>query len=108
MPAEALCGFSFKYSIPCAMQQTVATNEYLRGSLRMLQLSSESDQFYLTERQPLSRDQMGIEGFIETVAQEVAPFNIEFTIVESGPTRMNSGGGLVNPPMAVYEDSRTH
>jgi NAD(P)-dependent dehydrogenase (short-subunit alcohol dehydrogenase family) len=38
------------------------------------------------------------------VAQEVAPFNIEFTIVEPGPTKTNFGAGLVSPPpMKVYE-----
>jgi NAD(P)-dependent dehydrogenase (short-subunit alcohol dehydrogenase family) len=48
----------------------------------------------------------GVEGFVETVAQEVAPFNIEFTIVEPGPAKTNFGAGLVSPlPMAIYENT---
>ncbi len=46
----------------------------------------------------------GIEGFVEAVAQEVAPFGIAFTIVEPGPTRTNFGAGFVTPPpMAAYD-----
>jgi hypothetical protein len=40
------------------------------------------------------------------VSQEVAPFNIEFTIIEPGPTATDFGKGLVStPPTAVYEDT---
>lgn len=47
-----------------------------------------------------------IEGFVESVAQEVAPFNIEFTIVEPGPAKTGFGAGLVRArSMAVYEDT---
>jgi NAD(P)-dependent dehydrogenase (short-subunit alcohol dehydrogenase family) len=45
-----------------------------------------------------------MEGFVEAVAQEVAPFHIEFTLVEPGPAKTNFGGGLVRPPaMAEYD-----
>jgi NAD(P)-dependent dehydrogenase (short-subunit alcohol dehydrogenase family) len=38
------------------------------------------------------------------VAKEVAPFNIEVTIVEPGATPTNFGGGLVNTPvLTAYE-----
>lgn len=46
----------------------------------------------------------GIEGFIESVAQEVAPFGIEFTIAEPGPAKTGLGAGLVSPPaLPAYE-----
>ena len=46
----------------------------------------------------------GIEGFIESVAQEVAPFGIEFTIAEPGPAKTGFRAGLVKPPaMPAYE-----
>ncbi|MBB4443809.1 MULTISPECIES: SDR family NAD(P)-dependent oxidoreductase [Rhizobium] len=46
----------------------------------------------------------GIEGFIEAVSQEVAPFGIEFIIAEPGPARTDFGRGLVAPqPMEAYD-----
>jgi NAD(P)-dependent dehydrogenase (short-subunit alcohol dehydrogenase family) len=58
----------------------------------------------------------GVEDFIESVAQEVAPFGIDFIIVEPGPTATNfrrrrAGDriyrcGLVRAsPMDIYEDT---
>ena len=48
----------------------------------------------------------GIEGFIESAAQEVAPFGIEFIIVEPGPTTTNFGAGLVRASsMEIYKDT---
>lgn len=36
--------------------------------------------------------------------KEVAPFNIDFTIVEPGPAKTSFGGGLISPlPMSKYE-----
>jgi NAD(P)-dependent dehydrogenase (short-subunit alcohol dehydrogenase family) len=37
----------------------------------------------------------GTEGFIESVAQEVTPFGIDFIMVEPGPTATNFGSGPV-------------
>ena len=36
----------------------------------------------------------GIEGFVESVAQEVAPFGIDFLLVEPGPTDTSFGANL--------------
>jgi NAD(P)-dependent dehydrogenase (short-subunit alcohol dehydrogenase family) len=48
----------------------------------------------------------GIEGFIESAAQEVAPFGIDFIIVEPGPTATNFGAGLVRAsPTDIYKDT---
>jgi NAD(P)-dependent dehydrogenase (short-subunit alcohol dehydrogenase family) len=48
----------------------------------------------------------GIEGFVESVAQEVAPFGIDFIIVEPGPTSTNFGASLVRAAtMAAYDDT---
>ena len=47
----------------------------------------------------------GIEGFIEAVMQEVAPFNIGVTIIEPGGARtaFRFGGAQLGPKMDVYE-----
>lgn len=48
----------------------------------------------------------GIEGFVESVAQEVAPFGIEFTLAEPGPTPTNFAAGLdAAPAMDEYADT---
>lgn len=77
-----------------------------QGGGRILQLSSEGGQITYPNFSLYHTTKWAIEGFVEAVAQEVAPFDIEFTIVEPGPARTNFGGGLVSPPpMAVYDDT---
>lgn len=47
-----------------------------------------------------------VEGFVESVAQEVAPFGIDFLIIEPGPTGTNFVEGLDRAqPMTCYEDT---
>ena len=73
---------------------------------RILQLSSEGGQIAFPNFSLYHATKWAIEGFVEAVSQEVAPFNIEFTIVQPGPTKTNFGSGLVSPPpMAVYDDT---
>jgi len=77
-----------------------------QGGGRILQVSSEGGQVAYPNFSLYHASKWGIEGFVEAVAQEVAPFGIEFTIVEPGPTRTEFGGALVSPPpMAVYENT---
>ena len=77
-----------------------------QGGGRILQLSSEGGQIAYPNFSLYHTTKWGIEGFVEAVAQEVAPFGIEFTIVEPGPTRTSFSAGLVSPPpMAVYDDT---
>jgi NAD(P)-dependent dehydrogenase (short-subunit alcohol dehydrogenase family) len=55
-----------------------------------------------TGRSGLGVPGLPIEGFIESVVQEVAPFGIDFIIVEPGPTDTS----LVRAaPMDVYDDT---
>jgi NAD(P)-dependent dehydrogenase (short-subunit alcohol dehydrogenase family) len=77
-----------------------------QGGGRFLQVSSEGGQIAYPSFSLYHATKWGIEGFIEAVAQEVAPFAIDFTIVEPGPTRTDFGRGLVTPPaMEVYRDT---
>lgn len=69
-----------------------------QGGGRILQVSSEGGQITYPDFSFYHATKWGIEGFVETVAQEVAPFGIEFTIVEPGPAKTNFGGGLVSAP----------
>ena len=77
-----------------------------QGGGRILQVASEGGQIAYPNFGLYHASKWGVEGFVEAVSQEVAPFGIEFTIVEPGPTRTDFGRGLVSPaPMAVYDDT---
>ncbi|RYG59108.1 SDR family oxidoreductase [bacterium] len=91
-----------------SIQVIRAALPYLRaqGGGRILQVSSEGGQIAYPNFSLYHVTKWGTEGFVESVAQEVAPFHIEFTIVEPGPAKTNFGGGLVSPPpMEVYENT---
>lgn len=77
-----------------------------QGGGRILQVSSEGGQIAYPNFSVYHATKWGIEGFVESVRQEVAPFGISFTIVEPGPTKTDFGRGLVRPEtMAVYDDT---
>ena len=77
-----------------------------QGGGRIVQVSSEGGQIAYPNFSLYHATKWGIEGFIESVAQEVAPFGIDFIIAEPGPTGTSFGANLVRPaPMAIYEDT---
>nr|WP_281517771.1 SDR family oxidoreductase [Ferranicluibacter rubi] len=77
-----------------------------QGGGRILQVSSEGGQIAYPNFSLYHATKWGIEGFVESVSQEVAPFGIAFTLVEPGPAQTEFGGGLVAPvPMAVYDNT---
>ena len=74
-----------------------------QGGGRIVQVSSEGGQIAYPSFSLYHATKWGIEGFVEAVRQEVAPFGIDFLIVEPGPTSTNFAAGLVQAqPMAVY------
>ena len=100
------------------IERQVATNllgsiQVIRASLphlrshaggRILQVSSEGGQTTYPNFSVYHATKWGIEGFVEAVAQEVAPFGIDFVIVEPGPTATNFGLNIDGPePMAAYD-----
>jgi NAD(P)-dependent dehydrogenase (short-subunit alcohol dehydrogenase family) len=77
-----------------------------QGGGRVLQVSSEGGQIAYPNFSVYHATKWGIEGFVESVAQEVASFGIEFTLLEPGPTRTNFGSNAVRmPAMAAYENT---
>lgn len=79
-----------------SMHVVRAALPYLRrqGGGRIVQISSEGGQLTYPGFSAYHASKWGIEGFIETVAQEVAPFGIACTLIEFGPTATNFGAGL--------------
>ncbi|MBF6616404.1 MAG: SDR family oxidoreductase [Candidimonas sp.] len=77
-----------------------------QGGGRIVQVSSEGGQIAYPNFSLYHATKWGIEGFVESVAQEVAPFGIDFLIVEPGPTGTNFAAGLDRAQtMACYEDT---
>jgi NAD(P)-dependent dehydrogenase (short-subunit alcohol dehydrogenase family) len=75
-----------------------------QGGGRIVQVSSEGGQTTYPAFSLYHATKWGIEGFVETVAQEVASFGIDFIIAEPGPTATNFGAGIVMaPPIVAYE-----
>lgn len=82
-----------------SIQVIRASMPHLRaqGGGRILQVSSEGGQIAYPTFSLYHASKWAIEGFVESVAQEVAPFKVEFTIVEPGPTKTGFREGLVHP-----------
>jgi NAD(P)-dependent dehydrogenase (short-subunit alcohol dehydrogenase family) len=75
-----------------------------QGGGRIMQVSSEGGQIAYPNFSIYHATKWGIEGFVEAVAKEAAPFGVDFLIVEPGPTATNFGTGLDHaPPMSVYD-----
>ncbi|MEE7545810.1 SDR family oxidoreductase [Xanthomonas sp. Kuri4-1] len=74
-----------------------------QGGGRVLQLSSEGGQIAYPGFALYHASKWGIEGFVEAVAQEVAPFGIAFTLVEPGPAATGFAQGLDRTePLPAY------
>ena len=75
-----------------------------QGGGHILQVSSEGGQITYPNFSLYHASKWGIEGFVEAVAKEVAPFSIGFTLVEPGPAGTDFAKGLVHAtPLAVYD-----
>lgn len=74
------------------------------GHGRIIQLSSYGGQVAFPGNSLYHATKWGIEGFTESVAQEVAPFGIGVTIVEPGGARteFRSGSAQVADPIDAY------
>ncbi|MDP2697562.1 SDR family oxidoreductase [Thalassospira sp.] len=80
-----------------------------QGGGRVVQVSSEGGQIAYPGFSLYHATKWGIEGFVESLAIEVAPFGIEFMLVEPGPARTNFAGGLVLPePISDYDGTPAH
>lgn len=77
-----------------------------QGGGRIVQVSSEGGQIAYPNFSLYHATKWGIEGFVESVAQEVAPFGIDFLIVEPGPTATKFVDGLDRASiMPCYENT---
>lgn len=77
-----------------------------QGGGRILQVSSEGGQIAYPAFSLYHATKWGIEGFVEAVSQEVAPFGISLTLIEPGPAKTDFGRGLaMAKPSDIYEET---
>ena len=81
-----------------------------QGGGRVIQISSYGGQVAFPGNSMYHATKWGIEGFVESVAQEVAPFGIGVTIVEPGGARteFRYGSAQVAQLMPVYDQTPAH
>jgi NAD(P)-dependent dehydrogenase (short-subunit alcohol dehydrogenase family) len=81
-----------------------------QGGGRIIQISTYGGQVAFPGNSLYHATKWGIEGFVESVAQEVAPFGIGMTIVEPGGARteFRYGSAQVADLMDVYDDTPAH
>lgn len=81
-----------------------------QGGGRIIQMSSYGGQVAFAGNSLYHATKWGIEGFCESVAQEVAPFKIGVTIVEPGGARteFRYGSAQVATPLPAYDHNPTH
>ena len=97
-----------KTNIIGSIQVIRAALPHLRSqkSGRILQISSSGGQTTYPNFSYYHTSKWGIEGFCETIAQEILPFNIGLTIVEPGAHGTSFGSSLVTAPiMKAYENT---
>lgn len=81
-----------------------------QGGGRIIQISSYGGQVAFPGNSLYHATKFGIEGFCESVAQEVSPFNIGITIVEPGGARteFRYGSAKVANLMPEYDGNPAH
>ncbi|MFH8463303.1 SDR family oxidoreductase [Streptomyces sp. NPDC017991] len=81
-----------------------------QGGGRIIQMSTYGGHVAFPGNSLYHAAKWGIEGFAESVAQEVAPFNIGVTIVEPGGARteFRYGSARIADPIDAYEGNPAH
>lgn len=81
-----------------------------QGGGRVIQMSTYGGQVAFAGNSMYHATKWGIEGFVESVAQEVAPFGIGMTIVEPGGARteFRYGSAQVAQLLPVYDQTPAH
>jgi NAD(P)-dependent dehydrogenase (short-subunit alcohol dehydrogenase family) len=77
---------------------------------RIIQMSTYGGQVAFAGNSLYHATKWGIEGFCESVAQEIAPFGLGMTIVEPGGARtaFRYGSAQIAEPLADYEGNPAH
>ena len=95
---------------PIQLIRAVLPHLRAQGGGRVIQISSYGGQVAFPGNSMYHATKWGIEGFVESVAQEVASFGIGMTIVEPGGARteFRYGSAQVAELMPIYDDTPAH
>ena len=95
---------------PIQLIRTVLPYLRAQGGGRIIQISSYGGQVAFPGNSLYHATKWGIEGFVESVAQEVAPFGIGMTIVEPGGARteFRYGSAQVAQLLPIYDQTPAH
>jgi NAD(P)-dependent dehydrogenase (short-subunit alcohol dehydrogenase family) len=95
---------------PIQLIRTVLPYLRAQGGGRVIQISSYGGQVAFAGNSLYHATKWGIEGFVESVAQEVAPFGIGMTIIEPGGARteFRYGSAQVAQLLPVYDQTPAH
>jgi NAD(P)-dependent dehydrogenase (short-subunit alcohol dehydrogenase family) len=95
---------------PIQLIRAVLPHLRAQGGGRIIQISSYGGQVAFPGNSMYHATKWGIEGFVESVAQEVASFGIGMTIVEPGGARtaFRYGSAQVAALMPVYDATPAH
>ena len=90
---------------PIQLSRAVLPHLRAQGYGRIVQTSTMGGQFSSGGASMYHSTKWAVEGFMEALRQEVAPFGIGVTLIEPGSVRTQFGGNLsVAEPMADYAD----
>jgi NAD(P)-dependent dehydrogenase (short-subunit alcohol dehydrogenase family) len=95
---------------PIQLIRAVLPHLRAQGGGRIIQISSYGGQVAFPGNSMYHATKWGIEGFVESVAQEVAPFGIGMTLVEPGGARteFRYRSAQVATPLPVYDNNPAH
>jgi NAD(P)-dependent dehydrogenase (short-subunit alcohol dehydrogenase family) len=95
---------------PIQLIRAILPHMRAQGGGRVIQISSYGGQVAFPGNSLYHATKWGIEGFVESVAQEVAPFGIGMTIVEPGGarTQFRYASAQVAAPLAAYDGNPAH
>ena len=95
---------------PIQLIRAVLPHLRTQGGGRIIQISSYGGQVAFPGNSMYHATKWGIEGFVESVAQEVASFGIGMTIVEPGGARteFRYGSARVAELMPIYDETPAH
>ena len=95
---------------PIQLIRAVLPHLRAQGGGRVIQISSYGGQVAFPGISMYHATKWGIEGFVESVAQEVASFGIGMTIVEPGGARteFRYGSAQVAALMPIYDETPAH